>query len=153
MPTELAGAPPVELLSGMSFVRGLSALNLSRLAEAFRRFRYEDGEAVFHKGETSLDLYVIVRGLVAIHDPGTALGGGRDVAQLGPGDVFGEIAFIDSSERSMDAICRVPSELAVLRQEDFFGLVAAFPTIGAVLYCNLAMEVCRRLRVANEENQ
>jgi CRP-like cAMP-binding protein len=153
MPTELAGAPPIDLLTGMSFVRGLSPQNLGRLAGAFRVLRFEDAETIFRKGDTSLDLYVIIRGMAAIHDPGLVPGAGHDVAVLGPGDVFGEIAFIDSAERTMDAVCRLPTELAVLGQEDYFGLIAEHPAIGAVIYCNLAMELCRRLRQANEENK
>src|SRR5438105_114600 len=143
MPTELAGAPPADLLLGMGFVRGMGSQNLARLAGAFRVLRFAEAEAIFRKGDTSLDLYVIVRGMVVIRDPGLVPGAGHDVATLGPGDVFGEIAFIDSAERTMDAICRLPTELAVLSQEDYFGLIAEYPAIGAVVYCNLAMELCQ----------
>jgi CRP-like cAMP-binding protein len=152
MPTELDGAPPTDLLVGMSFVRGLGPQNLGRLAGAFRVLRFESGEPIFRKGDTSLDLYVVIRGMVAIHEPGITPGAGQDVATLGPGDVLGEIAFIDSAERTMDATCRLPTEVAALGQEDFFELICAHPDVGAVIYCNLAIEVCRRLRLANEEN-
>jgi CRP-like cAMP-binding protein len=138
----------IETLAGAGFALGLRPVHLERIARQLQIADFEPEEVVFHKGSAGLDLYIILSGRVAIRDPDA---GGRTVAVMGPGDTPGDIAFIDSSERSMDAVSEASTRVAVLSQEDFFELVAENPIVGAVIFRNLAVELCRRLRLANED--
>ena len=58
----------------------------------FLEEEYLPGTQIFHVGDPGERFYVIISGLVEISDSG-----GTIIATLGPGDYFGEVAFIRSS--------------------------------------------------------
>jgi CRP/FNR family cyclic AMP-dependent transcriptional regulator len=72
---------------------------------------------------------------------------GAEVARLGPGDYFGELALIDDQPRSAHVIAMEDSLLVVLRRDDFRRRVEAEP---AVAWAMLT-EMSRRLRVADKK--
>ena len=41
------------------------------------------------------------------------------LAEMGPGDLFGELSFIDDQPRSATVVTNVPSRLLVVHKEDF----------------------------------
>ena len=53
--------------------------------------------------------------------------GGRVVRTLGPDDVFGELALIDSVPRSASAVATVDTRLAVIDEHRFLFLVQETP--------------------------
>lgn len=79
--------------------------------------RFQAGQVIFPEGETSQDAYRILRGKVEI----TISGRVRPVilAQLGPGDIFGEMAMVDERPRSATARCLVETECEVMSPADF----------------------------------
>jgi CRP-like cAMP-binding protein len=141
----------VETLATTSLMEGLPPKDLARVAGFFRTESFPRGAVLIRKGDPGLDLYIILEGMVEVSYPGPAPGESRVLATLGPGNVIGDISFLDSGPRSADVTCATDAVMAVLRQEDFFGLVGTYPLIGAVIYHNLAVELCDRLRVANDE--
>jgi CRP/FNR family transcriptional regulator, cyclic AMP receptor protein len=82
-----------------------------------RRNSYRDGDVIFHEGETSLEAYRILAGKVEI----TIKGKHRPVilAQLGEGDIFGEMAMIEERPRSATARCTADTECEVMSPGDF----------------------------------
>jgi CRP/FNR family cyclic AMP-dependent transcriptional regulator len=74
---------------------------------------YPADAAIFREGDESTELYVIREGEVEIvkestgHPPLT-------LARLGPGDFFGEMAFVDQRPRSATALARRPLAVNVL---------------------------------------
>lgn len=150
MSIELPGDPPLELLAGTGFLQGFRSVDLTTIAHYFRVVDFDSGEVVFHKEDASLDLYVVISGQVSIQDPDVQSDAAFEIAVCGKGSVFGEMSFIDSAPRSMDAICLQSTTLAVLSQEDFFLLIEKHPFIGAFVYRNVAAELSQRLRTANE---
>jgi CRP/FNR family cyclic AMP-dependent transcriptional regulator len=59
-----------------------------------------------------------------------------------PGEIFGEIAFLDGGERTADAVAIENSELMVIERRDFITLMRTHPEIATRLLAIL----CRRLR-------
>jgi serine phosphatase RsbU (regulator of sigma subunit) len=71
---------------------------LERLADAAVERRYGAGQIIFEEGSAGRELYLIVEGLVEV-----AKGPAPDeivLAQLGPGELFGEMGWIEESPRS-----------------------------------------------------
>jgi CRP-like cAMP-binding protein len=151
MPQEITGPPPTEALREAVIFTGFDEGQLALIVPYLRYLQFGQGEPVFHQGDAGHELFVIVNGLVTIRDPGPVRGSGRDVQVLRAGTVFGEISFLDSQPRSMDAICGTATTVAALGQEPFYVLVADQPLIGAALLHNLANVICGRLRRANRE--
>jgi CRP-like cAMP-binding protein len=115
------------------------------LAAVLRRGDVPKDAYVFHAGDPGRSFFLVVAGLIRI----SITQHGREVvlAELGPGDYFGELSVIDGRPRSADAIAAVRSELLELPQEAFFRLLDAN---GAVAR-KLLIEICRRLREADKQ--
>jgi cyclic nucleotide-binding protein/HEAT repeat protein/4Fe-4S binding protein len=96
-------------ISRMQFLRGvplfaeLEPRDLLDLAELTREEEVPPGRALCEEGRPdSGDLFVVLSGRAAVLVRGDAAGAGREteVAQLGPGEVVGELSLIDGSPRS-----------------------------------------------------
>lgn len=74
-----------------------------------QRRRFETGETIFRQGESGERAYIIERGEVEIsysRSDGDVL-----LANLGEGEIFGEMALIDNEARSATAKAAVPTEV------------------------------------------
>jgi glutamate/tyrosine decarboxylase-like PLP-dependent enzyme len=78
-----------EEIAGLPLFEGLSAEQLAQVAQWSREVRAEAGAAVIRRWEGARDFYVIVEGAVSVTREEEVL------AELGPGDFFGELAALD----------------------------------------------------------
>lgn len=115
------------------------------LAGVLRRRDVARDTFVVHEGSPGHTFFLVTAGRIKV----ALTRRGRDVvlAELGPGDYFGELSVIDGQPRSADAIAAVRSELYELSQDAFFGLLQAEPGIAR----KLLVELCRRLREADKQ--
>lgn len=79
------------------------------------------GETIFAKGDPGDRMFVITAGTVRIAD------GERVIATLGPGELLGELALIDASPRSADAVAETACALAPIDRPRFLFLVQQTP--------------------------
>ncbi len=77
---------------------------------------------MFREGETGEEMFGVIEGQIELYT------GNRVIAVLGPEDVFGEMAVVDSSPRMATAVARTDSVLAVLNKHRFLFLVHETPT-------------------------
>ena len=105
---------------------------------------FQPGQVVFREGESSQEAYRILRGRVEI----SILADGKPVilAQLGEGDIFGEMAMVDERPRSASAQSLEVTECEVLTPENFNELVLSRPEV-LIPYMASFFE---RLRTAND---
>jgi len=103
----LANAEPVsiDLEKKLSVLKekGLSSSELRLLATFSKEERYYKDQVIFKEGDAGDKLYIIIDGQIRISKfiPGV---GEEALAILGRGEFFGEMALIDESCRSADAI-------------------------------------------------
>lgn len=102
--------------------------SLRQIAESCVVERYRAGERIFGAGGQGDAAYIITRGRIAIERDGGAEGPVR-VAELGPGQYFGEMALFDGRPRSASAVALADTTLIVLGREDFLRLGAREPEI------------------------
>jgi EAL domain-containing protein (putative c-di-GMP-specific phosphodiesterase class I) len=95
------------------------ATPLSR-SDQFRR-SFAAGSAIFNEGDPGNCAYIIERGTVEI----STLRGGQKIrlAARGPGEIFGEMAIIDSKPRSASALAESDCELLVISREQLINHV------------------------------
>ena len=86
--------PSLDLIRGVPLFSGLDDRLLQRLAGEFFEKTFSDGEVIAAEGEAGRTFVVIESGDVSVSVQGT------EVAKLGPGQAFGEMALIDKSARS-----------------------------------------------------
>lgn len=126
-------------LAKTELFRGLDAATLERLAEIAEWRSVQAGAAIARKGDAGSHLFVIHRGHVKV---GAGAADGREVTLnlLGPGAVFGEVAFADGGERTADIVATEPTELLAFARRSFLPLMQREP---AVMQRVLAMLAAR----------
>jgi CRP-like cAMP-binding protein len=77
--------------------------------------------------------------------------GGKPVAALTNGQIFGEMAFLDPSPRTAMAVANQASIVLVIQRSAFNELVQREPHLGMVVMKNIALELTNRLRKAQKK--
>jgi pyruvate,water dikinase len=89
----VATSDPADVLPAVPLFAGMSDDEVEQLATLFKARRFEADETVIREGSGGAAFYVIDTGEARVTIRG------EEVARLGPGDHFGEIALIDAGER------------------------------------------------------
>jgi hypothetical protein len=113
----------VRFLRSVPLFEALSGEDLLSVADVVEQIEHRAGATIFVEGDPGEDLYLVVRGEVAIHQRG------ERVAQLGEREFFGELAVLDRQPRSADAICATDAQLLRLRGADLRELMVTRPPI------------------------
>lgn len=107
---------------------------LKCFSNQFQRVVYRAGEVIFSEFDEADECYVIDVGSVKITTTNAVDGRELAFAMMGPGELFGEMALIDSKTRSANAIAASDTEVIVLRRDDFMqGLQQHPERLGIVL--------------------
>ncbi len=106
---------------------------------------------VFNAGDSDRDLLVVVSGHITLSTQWPPESGLR-LATVGPGMVFGEMAFLNGAERSASAGAeRGTARLMRLPRAHFDGWAQLYPEAGLILMENLAQMGARRLAATTRQ--
>jgi CRP/FNR family transcriptional regulator, cyclic AMP receptor protein len=118
----------------------------------FTRVRIRDfaaGETIFVIGSPGDSMMIVLRGTVQISVPWetqisvtSPKGQPHVVATRSPGEIFGEIAFLDGGARLADALAITDCSLAIVDRHDLLAFLEQNP--GA--WQNIVSALCERLR-------
>lgn len=125
---------------------GLLAAELSALEASGQVREFRAGQVIFSAGETGDGFYLIESGQV---DIAAALVGGdlRQLATIGPGDFFGEMAVLDDAPRSATAMAARDTRTYFLGREQLLSLLAERPTLAL----SLIRKFSARMRALNNK--
>ena len=90
---------------------------LADVAGLLEEVHADPGQAVFAKGEKGESMYLIVAGEVRVHD------GDHTINYLHHGDIFGEMALLDSEPRMASITATTGTQLLRLDQDPFYELL------------------------------
>jgi hypothetical protein len=113
-------------LRGVGFLSGLPPAGLDRIARSAEWVEVEPSLTVIVEGEPGDAYYVVDEGSVAVRQ------GGADLATLGPGDGFGEIALLFDRPRTATVVTREHTRLLRVQRSDFLAAVTRSPDGHAV---------------------
>jgi CRP-like cAMP-binding protein len=134
--------PSPQLLRTVPLFSALDDAELERLASEFRERSFRPGDAIAIEGAEGLTFFVIESGEVSISAQG------KEVARLGPGDHFGEIALVDKGPRTATVTAATDMRAHMLPIWSFRPIVEANPELGWKLLESLA----GRLRTIEERS-
>lgn len=97
----------------MRIFQGVPPLDVGSLLSGGMIEEFDAGRSIFQKGSGGGELYVVLSGRVAIKD------GGHLLATMGPGDVFGELAFLGNTTRTASAVAEEQSAVLSLGEDEF----------------------------------
>jgi HEAT repeat protein len=108
----------VVVLKGVSLFSETPDEVLADVAALLEEVDVDAGEIVFHKGDVGSALYVVVEGKVRVTSQD------RVLVELGPRDIFGEMAALDTEPRSATVTALEATSLFRLDQEALYELMA-----------------------------
>jgi CRP-like cAMP-binding protein len=146
-PAPLALDP--ELLAQIPLFGGLSESVLARILGAAREVRVAAGTEVIEEGELASGMFVVADGELEICKRGRN-GAEFCLAVLRRGACVGEMSLIDIQPRSATVRALAPSLLYVLDQSQIAKLYASDLEAYTMLVLNIAREISRRLRRADQ---
>ena len=134
-----------KLLERHGFFGQLSEGDLDTVLSHARVEHHRAGELIFAKGSPGRSMMAVLRGTIKISLPSVA---GREIvlAVNKTGDIFGEMALLDGSERTADATAITDCDLLVIDHRDF----VPFLERRGDLCMMLLRLLCSRLRKTNE---
>lgn len=129
--------------------RFLTSDDLRLLAEKARRLAYSPGEIVLGEGQPALGIYVLRSGRVKIEKRFSQPA--RTIATLGPGEVFGEVSFIDGRAASASVVALESCAVDVMERADVTSLLASVPGFSSRFYQSIALTLGERLRLTTDD--
>jgi CRP/FNR family cyclic AMP-dependent transcriptional regulator len=132
-------------LARVPLFKRLEPHELEKLAEEIDQVNFEAGETIFNEHDRGDSLYVVEEGAVRIwvmdEDVNEVT-----LAELKPGDFFGELAVLDRGERSTSATAIVDTHLHRLSSDDFQQFLMEHPDCAIDVIC----EIGARMRQTNQ---
>jgi CRP-like cAMP-binding protein len=134
------------LLRSHPFFSRLDARIVERLMPHALTRKVKRGTLLFRKGDVGSNLYAVCAGAVRVSAPSDQ---GKDAIfnLIVPGEIFGEIAFLDGGPRSADAVMIESGELMVIERRDFLPLLQDYPKLAL----RLLEVLCGRLRHTSQQ--
>jgi len=131
-------------LARVPLFKRLEAPELEKLAEEIDQVNFKDGEVIFNEHDRGDSLYVVESGSVRIwvidEDVNEVT-----LAELKPGEFFGEMAVLDRGERSSSATAIGNTHLHRLSSDDFQQFLIEHPDASIDVIC----EIAARMRQTN----
>ena len=134
------------LLRSHPFFTGLDSRIVERLVPHALTRKVKRGTPLFRKGDAGSNLYAVCAGAVRVSAPSDQ---GKDAIfnLIVPGEIFGEVAFLDGGPRTADAVMIESGELMVVERRDFLPLLQDYPELAL----RLLEVLCGRLRRTSQQ--
>lgn len=129
-------------LQRIGIFTGCSSSDLALLARAADELSLPSGTELTRQGDIGREAFVLLTGRAEVRRDGTT------VAQLGPGDVVGELSLLDGGPRSATVVAGTDLDVLVLSRPAFHAVLDEIPTLAHRLLVTLA----RRLRAAEDQS-
>ncbi|HEX3416772.1 MAG TPA: ATP-binding cassette domain-containing protein [Stellaceae bacterium] len=108
-----------EFLRPIDLFKALTPQQLTDVAEHVKKLHFAAGETIVREGEPGEEFFVISDGEVEV------IRADHEVARLGPGDFFGEVALISGEPRNATVVAEGEVDTYVLGKTDFETALAA----------------------------
>ena len=122
-------------LKAVPLFAGLARKDLDMLVRQADHLRYPARHTVVREGSPGEEFWLVVEGTLAVHR------GGKVVAEIGPGDWFGELAVIDPAPRDATVVATTPVELMVIGRRRFWSVLEASPSLMRKVIVGLAVRL------------
>jgi CRP/FNR family transcriptional regulator, cyclic AMP receptor protein len=105
----------------------LSRRGRRRVAEIADEVDVPAGKALIPQGRFAYEFFVIEEGTAEVSRDG------QPIAELGPGDFFGEMAIMSGGVRNADVVAKTPLTAVVMTAGDFRHMAQDMPAVAKVV--------------------
>lgn len=121
-----------QLLAGTRLFAGVDAAGLQRIVARVNELELPADRVLARQGEIGTGFFIVVSGGVRVVRDGETL------AQLGPGDFFGELSVLDRRPRIAQVVSSEPTTCLALASWDFEAVVQEQPSVAMAILRELA---------------
>lgn len=129
------------LLSAKHGLGYLTANDWALISDKAARVQFKSGEQFVYRGRRTHGIYLLVKGTASVQIAGHVI-----PREIGPGDVCGEISFLDEQPATADVVANEAVSAYYLDRPTLQSLFELFPHLGSRFYRSLASILSRRLR-------
>jgi small-conductance mechanosensitive channel/CRP-like cAMP-binding protein len=121
---------------GIDLFEPLSDAEVRTVAGRLRPLHYAAGERILEEGAPGDSFFLVDKGEVRV----LRRGGGpqREIARIGPGECFGEMAMLTGQQRTATVVAATDADVLVIDKAGFHDILAANPEIAVDLAALLA---------------
>ena len=119
----------------------LTSNDWTLIADKASRVKFKAGEPIIRQGRRTRGIYLLLSGMASVHIPG------REIPPaLGPGEICGEISFLDEQPATVSVVAKQAVEAYYLDVPTLQSLFELFPHLGSRFYRSLALNLGVRVR-------
>ena len=133
----------VDLLRTVALFDGIDGDGLARIADRAIEVDFPADRTIVRQGEVGTGFFLVVSGRARV------VRDGATIAELGPGDFFGELSLLDGEPRIATVTAEVPTTCLAIASWEFETLLEAEPRLAIAILRGVA----RRLRSVSEEHR
>lgn len=119
----------------------LTANDWALIADKATRMQFKAGEQFVHRGTRTHGIYLVTKGSASVQ-----IAGHGPAREIGPGEVCGEISFLDELPATADVVAKAGLSAYYIDRPTLQSLFELFPHLGSRFYRSLASILSRRLR-------
>ena len=132
----------LDQLADVPLFSAASRKDLQRIARASDEIAVKAGRVLVEQGRLGHEFFLILEGKASVRR------NNRKVAELGPGQYFGELSLLDKGARDATVVADTDMKLLVLGQREFLGVLDDVPSLAYKILRIMA----HRLREADLRN-
>ena len=132
-------------LTGLQIFQGLSDDDASRVCDSLLTLHFEAGQTILTEGDSIQSLWIILKG-ECIVSRSCDIRESRVLANLKPGDVFGEMSFVRTAPHSASIKAVGDVTVCSYLRRDFINLLKTKPEAAWQITSNIADVLAERLR-------
>lgn len=146
-----------EILEKLSFLKsiklfeGIRKRQLIHVLESLQERTYLKGETIFTQGDIGRALFIVFSGKIALSRADAAAQKNDVIAEVHPGEFFGEMALLEEMPRTATATATEDTKVFMLFKIKLDSLLFARPAIGVTIAAQLAKILSARLRAILEK--
>ena len=111
------------------------------IVDRAKRTAFQKGAVLINAGQQNKTVYLLVKGTARVESSGKAF-----IAQLQPGEVCGEMAFLENGVASASVTAAEALEVCAIDWSSLLDLFELYPHLGSRFYRSLAVNLSRRMR-------
>jgi CRP-like cAMP-binding protein len=119
----------------------LTANDWALIADKAARMQFKAGDSIVQKGKRTHGVYLLLKGTASVQ-----ISTQTASPAIGPGEVCGEISFLDELPATANVVAQEAVEAYYLDRPTLQSLFELFPHLGSRFYHSLASSLSRRLR-------
>lgn len=131
----------ISVLSSRNGLLYLTANDWALISDKATRMQFKAGEHFVHRGKRTHGIHLLLNGTASVQ-----IAGEGKAREIGPGEVCGEISFLDELPATAEVVANEPMWTYYLDRPTLQSLFELFPHLGSRFYRSLAAILSRRLR-------